>query len=253
MEIASGALKGERHLTALQKKFLKSGFDDLEDRERIELLLSLALPRQERKKVAKACIQKFKNLRGFLAASPKELTQAGITLPCMFSIKLLHELPKAVLKEKIIEKPVHSCARDVFDYLQYSMQNLKKEIFKVLYLNNGNQIINAADLFEGTLVSIPIHTREIIENAINYRATRLIFAHNHPSGDPTPSKSDKRLTRDLVFIGMIMEIRVLDHIVIGSDEYFSFADEGLICKYEDDFLSLRIRGLFDIGVEHFKR
>ena len=73
----------------------------------------------------------------------------------------------------------------------------------------------------------------------------MIFVHNHPSGDPTLSKSDKRLTRDLVFIGNIIQIKVLDHIVIGGNRYFSFADEGLIQKYQDDFLNLRIRSLDD--------
>jgi DNA repair protein RadC len=73
-----------------------------------------------------------------------------------------------------------------------------------------------------------------------------MFVHNHPSGDPTPSKSDKLLTRDLVFMGYILQIKVLDHIIIGENRYFSFADEGLIEKYEDSFLNLRIKSLFDI-------
>ena len=187
---------------------------------------------------------------GCLAASPQELQQAGFSLPCVLCLKLLRELPTKILREKITEQPVHSSSREVFDYLAYSMRDLKKEIFKVIYLNNRNQIIDTADLFEGTLDSIPIRPREIVESAIKHNATRLIFAHNHPAGDPTPSKSDKQLTRDLVFIGMILDIKVLDHIVIGGDRYFSFADEGLIKKYEDNFLNLRIRSIFDTA-EHY--
>jgi len=109
-----------------------------------------------------------------------------------------------------------------------------------------------ADLFEGTLNSIPIRPREIVESAIKRNATRLIFAHNHSSGDPKPSKSDKQLTRDLVFMGMILDIRVLDHIAIGGDKYFSFADEGLINKYEDGFLNLKIRSLFDSEADYWE-
>jgi DNA repair protein RadC len=86
--------------------------------------------------------------------------------------------------------------------------------------------------------------------AIKHNAVSLIFAHNHPSGDPTPSKSDKRFTRDLVFMGGIIEVKVLDHIIIGGNKYFRFADEGLIAKYEDNFLNLRIRGVFDSGAGH---
>ena len=121
------------------------------------------------------------------------------------------------------------------------MRDLKNEVFKVIYLDNRNRIIEVADLFIGSVDSAPVRPREIVESAINTNATCLIFVHNHPSGDPAPSRSDKRLTRDLVFMGMLMQIKVLDHIVIGANKYFSFADEGLIQKYEDEFLNLKIR------------
>lgn len=163
----------------------------------------------------------------------------------MVCIKLLHELPAEVLKGKITEQPIYKASKEVFDYLRYSMRDLEKEVFKIIYLNNQNQIIGTVDLFEGTLESIPIRPREIVESAIKYNATALIFAHNHPSGDPTPSRSDKQLTRDLVFIGMLLPIGVLDHIIIGGNRYFSFADAGLIQKYEDNFLNLKIRSVFE--------
>jgi len=83
-----------------------------------------------------------------------------------------------------------------------------------------------------------------MKSAIAYNAAALIFAHNHPTGDPTPGRTDKQLTRELVFVGMIMQIKVLDHIIIGEDKYFSFADDKLIEKYEDDFLNLKIRAAF---------
>jgi len=246
----SPGAKRERHLTPLQERFIKLGFKGFNDQETIELLLSLVLPPRKCKRQAKECIEHFKNLRGLLAASPQELERAGMDSPCVFCIKLLHELPIEVLKEKIIEQPVHSSSKEFFDYLCYSMRDLKKEVFKVIYLNNRNQIMDTTDLFEGTLDSIPIRPREIVESAIKRNATRLIFAHNHPSGDPKPSKSDKQLTRDLVFMGMILDIKVLDHIIIGDDKYFSFADEGLIQKYEDEFLNLKIKAAFDIEVDY---
>jgi DNA repair protein RadC len=130
------------------------------------------------------------------------------------------------------------------------MRDLKKEVLKVLYLNGQNQIINTVDLFEGTLESIPIRPREIVESAIQYNATALIVAHNHPSGDPTPSQGDKQLTRDLVFIGMLLPMRVLDHVIVGDNRYFSFADEGLIKKYRDNFLNLKVRGVFETRVHY---
>ena len=121
------------------------------------------------------------------------------------------------------------------------MRGLKNEVFKVIYLNNRNQIVEAIDLFEGTLDKIAVSPREIIEGAIGYRAVFTIFAHNHPSGDPIPSRSDKQLTRDLVFIGCAIQIKVLDHIIVSNNSHFSFAGEGLIEKYETDFLTLRMK------------
>jgi len=242
--LALNSLARRRSLTPLQERFIKSGFEGFGDEERIELLLSLVLPQRQCGQKAKECIEHFGNLRRFVSASPEELRQVGLSPSCIFYLKLLHEIPLAVLKEKITQKPVYKSSKEIFDYLYYSMRDLKKEIFKVIYLNNRSQIIDTIDLFEGTLEDIPIRPREIVESAIKCNAAALIFVHNHPSGDPTPSKSDKQLTRDLVFMGYILQIKVLDHIIIGEDRYFSFADEGLIEKYEDSFLNLRIRSLF---------
>jgi len=237
------ALQGQ--LKPVQQKFIRSGLEGLNDQECIELVLSLVLPHRQCRQKAEECIEHFGNLRRFVSASSEELQQAGISPPCVFCIKLLRELPVAVLKQNIIDKPVYKSSKEVFDYLYYSMRDLKKEVFKVIYLNRRSQVIDTVDLFEGTLEDIPIRPREIVESAIKYNAAAQIFIHNHPSGDPTPSKSDKQLTRDLVFVGHILQIKVLDHIIIGENRYFSFADQGIIEKYEDNFLNLRIRGVFD--------
>jgi len=244
--------KGQEPLVPLQERFIKLGLESLNDQEIIELLLSQSHPRPECRKLAKECVKMFGNLRGLLSASPQELQEVGICTKCMFSIKLLHELPIEILKQKLVEQPVYKSSKEFFDYLYYSMRDLKKEVFKVIYLNSRHQIIDTEVLFEGTLDSIPIRPREIVEGAIKHKATALIFVHNHPSGDLKPSKSDKQLTRDLVFIGMILQIKVLDHIIIAGNSYFSFADEGLIEKYNDNFLNLKIRGVFDDGAEYLK-
>ena len=104
-------------------------------------------------------------------------------------------------------------------------------VTKAIYLNSRNQIIDTEELFEGTLEGIPIRPREIVESVIKYSAAAVIFVHNHSSGNPIPSKSDKELTRDLVYAGSIMQSRVLDHIIIGNNRYFSFAGEGLLEEY----------------------
>ncbi|NOQ18199.1 MAG: hypothetical protein GQ507_03055 [Dehalococcoidales bacterium] len=105
-------------------------------------------------------------------------------------------------------------------------------VTKVIYLNSRNQNIETVDLFQGTVNSSAISPRQVIEGAIKHNAVSLIFAHNHPSGNPEPSQSDREVTRDLVYAAGVMQIKVLDHIIIGDNTYFSFAGEGLIEEYE---------------------
>jgi len=231
------------HRKRLREKFLKSGLAGFHDYEIVELLLTLGSPRRDCKQPAKEAIKQFKTLRGVLAASPQELQQIdGIGPHSAFGIKLVQEAAREFLKEKILEKPFYKSSQEVFDYLYHSMRDLKKEVFKVIYLNSQNQITDTADLFEGTVDGSSVSPREIMEGAIKYNATALIFVHNHPSGSPEPSASDKELTRELVYAGKIMRMRVLDHLIIGDNRYFSFADDGLIEEYELDFLNLKLRG-----------
>jgi DNA repair protein RadC len=236
--------EAEGHRKRLREKFIKSGLKGFHDYEIIELLLSLGTPRKDCKQQAKEAIKKFKTLRGVLEAPPGELQQiGGIGSHSAFGIKLVQEVAREFLKEKIIDKPIYKSAQEIFDYLYHSMRDLRKEVFKVLYLNSQNQIVETEDLFEGTINSSSVSSREVVERAIKNNAASLIFVHNHPSGNPEPSKSDKELTRDLVYAGSIMRIKVLDHIIIGGDRYFSLAGEGLIEEYELDFLNLKIRGV----------
>ena len=231
------------HRRRLREKFLKSGLDGFHDYEVVELLLTLGSPRKDCKAQAKEALKRFKTLRGVLAASPEELQQIeGIGPHSAFGIKLIQDVARELLREKIIEKPFYKSPQEIFDYLYYSMRDLKKEVFKVMYLNGQNQILETADLFEGTVNSSSVPPREVIEGALKQHAVALIFVHNHPSGNPEPSASDKELTRELVYAGKIMQMRVLDHIVIGDNRYFSFASDGLIEEYEMDFLNLKLRG-----------
>ena len=178
-----------------------------------------------------------------LSASAEELQQIdGIGPHSAFGIRLVQEMAREFLKGKIVDQPFLKSSREIFDYLYHAMRDRKKELFKVVYLSSQNQIIEVADLFEGTVDSSSISPREIIEGALKDNATALIFVHNHPSGNPTPSTSDREMTRQLVYVGKIMQMKAVDHIIIGNDRYYSFADEGLIEEYGMDFLNLRLRG-----------
>ena len=233
----------EGHRARLREKFNKSGLAAFLDYEIIELLLTLGTSRKDCKPQAKEAINRFKNLRGVLEAPPEELQEIqGITPYNTFVIKFAQELAREFLKEQILNKPYCKSSKEVFDYLYLSMRDLKKETFKVMFLNAQNQVIQLEDLFEGTLNASAVYPREIVEKAIKHNAASLIFVHNHPSGNPEPSDNDKQITRDLVFAGNIMQIKVLDHIIIGENKYFSFADKGLIEGYDKDFLNLKRQG-----------
>ena len=231
------------HRRRLREKFIEGGLTGFHDYEVVELLLSLGTPRHDCKPQAKEAIRRFKTLRGVLSASPKELQQIkGIGPHSAFGVKLVLEVARAFLRESVIERPAYKSSREVFDYLYHSMRDLKKEVFKVIYLNAQHQAIETDDLFQGTVSGSFVPPREVIEGALSKNAVALIVAHNHPSGSAEPSQSDRQLTRDLVYAGSIMQIRVLDHIIIGDNRYYSFASEGLIEEYETDFLGLKMRG-----------
>ncbi len=234
----------EGHRRRLRNKFVSSGLKGFADYEIIELLLSLGTPRRDCKAAAKECIRRFKTLRGVLEAPVEELQKIdGIGPHNSFGIRLVQEVAREFLKERILEQPVVESAQAVFDYLYHSMRDLKKEVFKVLYLNSQNRIVAAEDLFEGTVNNAAVAPREVIAHAIRNHATALILVHNHPSGSPEPSQTDRDATRDLVFAAAVMQLKVLDHIVIGDNAYFSFAGQGLIDQYGMDFLGLKMKGI----------
>lgn len=241
------------HRKRLREKFLRSGLGGFHDYEIVELLLTLGSPRRDCKPQAKEVIGRFKTLRGVLSASPEELQEIeGIGPHSAFGVKLVREVAAEFLRQKIIDKPVYKTGREIFDYLYLSMRDRKNELFKVLYLNGQNQIIEIVDLFEGTVNASSVYPREIMKAAIKQDAVSVVFVHNHPSGDPEPSRHDKEVTRELVFAGNIMRIRVLDHIIIGNDRYYSFAAQGLIEEYETDFLSLKTSGTAEAKRRRYK-
>ncbi|MFC2024726.1 DNA repair protein RadC, partial [Chloroflexota bacterium] len=237
----------KRPLTALQERFLEFGIKGFSTAEIVELLLVYPdLPPRECHELASRVMERFGTLRALVAASPEELRQVGVSPSGIIHISFVREIASEVLKEEIMEPAAYHSPKEIFEYLSYAMRDLEDEVFKVIFLNNRGQIIDIVDLFKGTLQDIPIRPREIVESAIKHKATALVFVHNHPSGDPAPSRSDKSLTRDLVFIGNILQIKVLDHIIVGDNVYCSFAEEGLIDKYRDSFLNLRIRSAYSL-------
>lgn len=219
---------------------MQAGLGAFLDYEIIELLLTLATPRRDCKAQAKKALNRFKTLRGVLEAPEEELLEIrGIGTQNIFGIKLIQEVSRRFLKERMMSRTVCHSSKEVFDYLYHSLRDARREKFKVLFLDAKNQILEAKTFFEGTVDASAVYPREILKEALRYDASSLIFAHNHPSGDPEPSSSDREITKELVFAAGLIQLKVLDHIIIGNNRYFSFADQGLIADYEALFSSLR--------------
>lgn len=230
------------HRQRLRERFLKAGLDGLNDYEVVDLLLTLGTPRRDCKQAAKEAIKHFGSLRAVLEASPAELSSIkGIGEVNSMALTLIREVSRRYLKDGIMEKLVCNTAQQVFDYLYCAMRGLKKEVFKVIYLDSQHRVLEVADLFSGTVASGCVIPREVIGAAISQNASALIFVHNHPSGKTEPSQADKDLTRELVYAAMVMKIRALDHIIIGDNCYFSFAAAGLMGEYETGFLNLKLK------------
>ena len=228
------------HRARLRKKFLEFGPGALFDYELLELLLTLGIPVKNCKPMAKQAIERFKGLRGVFEATPQELREIdGIGEVNSMSVSLVRELSARYLEAKVRDLPDLTSSSAVYGYLHMAMSALKTEVFKVLFLDSQNRLRESQDLFKGTINASAVFSREVVAAAIKHNATALIFVHNHPSGNPTPSQADKNITRELVMAATTVDIKVLDHIIIGGDRYFSFASEGLMAAYTADVNRLK--------------
>ena len=173
------------------------------------------------------------------AASDDLQEITGIGPNNILGIRLIQEVSRRFLKDRMMSLPVCHSSQEVFDYLYHTLRDAKKEAFQVLFLDAKNQILEEKTFSEGTVDSSAVYPREIIQAALRFNASSLIFVHNHPSGDPTPSESDREITKELIFAALLIQIKVLDHIIIGNNRYFSFADQGLVHEYEILFQRLK--------------
>ena len=228
-ELKKARYPAKGHRRRLREKFLQTGLKGFHDYEVVELLLTLATPRKDCKPSAKAALARFGNLAAVLEASPRELCEIeGIGPKNIFGLKLIPAVCERFLEKRLSAGTVLHNSQTLFDYLYQSMQAKKRERFKVLFLDAKNRILGIKTLFEGTLTASSVYPREVVRAALDYHAAALIFAHNHPSGDPRPSPEDTALTRKLIMACRTVDLAVHDHIVIGGGTYFSYADNGNI-------------------------
>jgi len=225
----------EGHRERLRQRFQRNGLAGFHDYEVIELLLTLARPRGDTKRAGKGAVCTFGSVRGVLDASPADLSAvAGMGDASVFVIKFARALAEYYYAERMQQNTVSlGNSREVVDYLRVSMASLDRETFVVVYVDAQNRPMAVDELFEGTLTSSVVYPREVFKKALEHRAAAIILAHNHPSGCIEPSPEDRRITSDLVVAAGYMDVDVLDHIIIGANGHFSFADHGLIREYRE--------------------
>jgi len=228
--------KGAGHRQRLREKFLNAGLGGFHDYEVVELLLTLATPRKDCKDAAKEALKRFQTLQGVFEASSRELREIrGIGPKNLLGIKLIKAVTERYLNTRIIQKDPINNSKELFEYLTASMRDKSRECFKAIYLDAKNRVLGTETLFEGTLTASSVYPREVVRAAMEHHAAALIFAHNHPSGDPEPSKEDIDITRKLVLACQVMGITVHEHVIIGQNGYFSFADQGYMTELNREY------------------
>lgn len=220
--------KDDGHRKRLRERFLQTGFNGFADYEVIELLLSLNTPRKDCKPMAKETINKFGNIVGVLDASIDELMQiSGIGPSNAIGVKIFQNILQVYAEEKINLKKELNTPRMLFEFLKEKIGKKKKEHFAIMFFDTRNKLI-VNNVSIGSLNASIVHPREVFNNAVLNNASYIIVAHNHPTGDTTPSEEDIVTTKRLVEAGKILGITVQDHMIVVANSYYSFAENNLL-------------------------
>jgi DNA repair protein RadC len=220
---------GTGHRARLRERLFEGGPDALLDHELVEYLLALALPRRDTKKLAKQLIADFGGIGGLLSADAGTIQRlSGLSDGAVAALKIAQASALRLLKSEVTQRPVLGSWQALLDYLRADMAHLAVERVRVLFLNGRNMLIRDEAMWEGSVDESAVHVREIMRRALDCQATALIIVHNHPSGDPSPSAQDIRLTKELIEAGKHMRIDVHDHIIVGAKGHSSLRALGLI-------------------------
>lgn len=216
------------HRARLRKRLFEGGPKALLDHELVEYLLALTIPRRDTKAMARMLIAQFGGIGPLLAADADALRREGLSDAVIAALKIAEATALRLLETRIDGRPLISSSQALADYLRAAMAHSVIEEVRVLFLNAKNLLLANESMWRGSVDEAAVHVREVIHRAIALGATAIIIVHNHPSGDPTPSNQDIRLTRDLVEAGRHMKISVHDHVVVGSSGQSSMRAMGLI-------------------------
>ncbi len=217
------------HRQRTKEKYKKSGIDGWLDYEVLELVLSYAIARKDTKPIAKELISRFKTINGVLDADREELKSVpGISEHVALFFSLLKDIAILYLESGLHNKNLLSSPEVVYAYLKASLKGSADEEFKALFLNGRNQLLSVETLQTGTVNRSVVYPRKIVERALYHHSVGVIIAHNHPAGTLKPSQDDCAVTKAIKDALKTVEINLLDHIIIGGNDYFSFNEKGLM-------------------------
>ncbi|HOP75100.1 MAG TPA: DNA repair protein RadC [Bacillota bacterium] len=212
-----------------RERLIHHGPENLSAAELIAIILRTGAAGRTALALAEELLVHFKDLRGVARASCAEIAKVkGIGMAKAVQIKSAFELGRRVLTSNPVQLPSIKGPQDVYDLLKASYQDLDREHFKVVHLNVKNQVLKVETTAIGILSSSPVHPREVFKEAVKMNSAGLILTHNHPSGDPTPSQDDLRLTKRLQEAGQILGIHVIDHIIFGDNRFVSLKEYGYL-------------------------
>ena len=217
------------HRARLRRRLFEGGPDALLDHELIEYLLALAIPRRDTKPLAKALLHEFGGIGGVLAADAEAIARfPGMGETSAAALKSAHAAALRLLRAEVAERPVLANWQALLDYLRADMAHHAIERFRVLHLNSRNMLIRDELMSEGSIDEAAVYVREVIRRAIDLGSAALILVHNHPSGDPSPSRADIEITRNIAEAGKRLGVAVHDHIIVGTQGHASLRAQGLI-------------------------
>jgi len=217
------------HRERLRAKVLDRGADSLADYELLEYLLFGVRRQGDTKPTAKALIDRFGSIAGVLSASPADLaTVKGVSEASIAMIAVVADLARRAVREEVADGPVLSSWTRLIDYLRVAMGHGKTEEFRVLFLDSKNRLIRDEVQGRGTVNRTAVYPREVVKRALELGATAIIMVHNHPSGDPTPSRADVEMTEEVRDAGELLGIVLHDHVVISKSGHESFKSMGLL-------------------------
>jgi DNA repair protein RadC len=216
------------HRDRLRARLLEHGPEALQDYELLELLLFAAIPRRDVKPLAKMLLARFKDLWSLLNVKPEQLMDAGLSEVAASSLLVTGAVALRAHKNAIVKGPLLNSWQRIVDYCRAAMAHETKEQFRLLFLDRKNHLL-AEELHQrGTIDHTPVYPREVVQRALEVGAGALVLVHNHPSGDPQPSKDDITMTRAIAEACRPLGITIHDHIIIGRDDVASFKSLGLL-------------------------